>query len=204
MLKALVVAAMSLMLGFSTSAASAATLQAKAILHADKPGAQISRSVYGQFSEHLGGGIYDGIWVGEDSPIPNVRGIRSDVVAALKALKTPLVRWPGGCFADEYHWRDGIGPRAQRPVRKNNWWGDAPETNAFGTHEFMDFVEQIGAEAYVSVNVGSSAPREISSSSNIGKATCSPAFRGRPTADATAVSPKPGSMRNGCTRSRPA
>jgi alpha-N-arabinofuranosidase len=161
MLKALAVTVISLTLGLSTHAAIAETLQAKAILHADKPGPQISRNLYGQFSEHLGGGIYDGIWVGEDSPIPNVRGIRSDVVAALKAIRTPLVRWPGGCFADEYHWRDGIGPRAQRPVRKNNWWGDAPETNAFGTHEFMDFVEQIGAEAYVSVNVGSSTPREM-------------------------------------------
>src|SRR5687768_16350169 len=161
MLKALAVTVISLTLALSTHAAIAETLQAKAILHADKPGPQISRNLYGQFSEHLGGGIYDGIWVGEDSPIPNVRGIRSDVVAALKAIRTPLVRWPGGCFADEYHWRDGIGPRAQRPVRKNNWWGDAPESNAFGSHEFMDFVEQIGAEAYVSVNVGSSTPTEM-------------------------------------------
>ena len=145
----------------AATSATAATLQAKAVLQADKPGPQISRNVYGQFSEHLGGGIYDGIWVGEDSAIPNVRGIRSDVVQALKAIKTPMVRWPGGCFADEYHWRDGIGPRGQRPVRKNNWWGGAAETNAFGTHEFMDFVEQIGAEAYVSINVGSSTPTEM-------------------------------------------
>jgi alpha-N-arabinofuranosidase len=142
----------------SAEPSTAATLQAKATLHADQPGAQISRNIYGQFSEHLGGGIYDGIWVGEKSSIPNVRGIRTDVVEALKAIKTPMVRWPGGCFADEYLWRDGIGPRDQRPVRKNNWWGGAAETNAFGTHEFMDFVEQIGAEAYISINVGSSNP----------------------------------------------
>lgn len=161
MLKSLATAVVLLALDLAANAAGAATLHAKATLHADKPGPRISRNIYGQFSEHLGGGIYGGIWVGENSAIPNVRGIRSDVVAALKAIRTPLVRWPGGCFADEYHWRDGIGPRSQRPLRKNNWWGDAPETNALGTHEFMDFVEQIGADAYVSVNVGSATPTEM-------------------------------------------
>ena len=115
----------------------------------------------GQFSEHLGRGIYDGVWVGEDSNIANTRGIRNDVVAALKAIQVPVIRWPGGCFADEYHWRDGIGPRQKRPVRKNNWWGGTPEDNAFGTHEFFDFVEQIGADAYVSANVASSTPSEM-------------------------------------------
>src|SRR5687768_9813135 len=162
MLKALAVTVISLTLALSTHAAIAETLQAKAILHADKPGPQISRNLYGQFSEHLGGGIYDGIWVGEDSPIPNVRGIRSDVVAALKAIRTPLVRWPGGCFADEYHWRDGIGDPAKRGVSINWNWGGAIENNAFGTHEFFDFAEQIGAEAYVSVNVGSGTIKEAS------------------------------------------
>jgi alpha-N-arabinofuranosidase len=161
MCKTLTAALAALAIGLIASSAAAGTLPAKAILQADKPGAVISRNLYGQFSEHLGGGVYDGIWVGEGSAIANVRGIRSDVVAALKALKTPLVRWPGGCFADEYHWRDGIGPRGERPLRKNNWWGGAPESNAFGTHEFMDFIEQIGAEAYVSVNVGSSTPTEM-------------------------------------------
>ena len=141
--------------------ANAETLRADAALKADENGGTISRYIYGQFSEHLGGGIYDGIWVGPDSKIPNVRGIRSDVVAALKDLHVPVVRWPGGCFADEYNWRDGIGPRDQRPVRKNNWWGDAPETNQFGTHEFMDFIDQIGSEAYLSVNVGSSSPKDM-------------------------------------------
>jgi alpha-L-arabinofuranosidase len=126
----------------------------------DQPGPVISRHIYGQFSEHLGSSIYDGVWVGPDSPIPNMRGIRNDVVAALKAIKVPVVRWPGGCFADEYNWRDGIGPAAKRPVRKNNWW-DSVESNAFGTHEFFDFAGQIGADAYLSVNVASSNPREM-------------------------------------------
>jgi alpha-L-arabinofuranosidase len=126
----------------------------------DQPGPVISRHLYGQFVEHLGRGVYEGVWVGPDSPIPNVRGIRSDVVKALKALKVPVVRWPGGCFADEYHWRDGIGPRDKRPVRKNNWW-DSLESNAFGSHEFFDFAQQIGADAYVSINVASSNPTEM-------------------------------------------
>lgn len=126
----------------------------------DQPGPVISRHIYGQFVEHLGTGVYDGVWVGPDSPIPNTRGIRNDVVAALRAIKVPVVRWPGGCFADEYHWRDGIGPRAARPVRKNNWW-DGVESNAFGTHEFFDFAEQIGASPYLSVNVASSSPTEM-------------------------------------------
>lgn len=139
----------------------AKTLQASATLKADQPGAPISRYIYGQFSEHLGRGIYDGVWVGEDSKIPNVRGIRSDVVNALKDAHVPIIRWPGGCFADEYRWRDGIGPRDKRPSRKNNWWGGSPESNAFGTHEFMDFVEQVGADPYVSINAGSSDPTEM-------------------------------------------
>jgi alpha-L-arabinofuranosidase len=126
----------------------------------DKPGPVISRHIYGQFAEHLGRGVYEGIWVGPNSPIPNTRGIRTDVVEALKAIKVPVIRWPGGCFADEYSWRDGIGPASKRPVRKNNWW-DSVESNAFGTHEFFDFAEQIGADAYLSVNVASSTPREM-------------------------------------------
>jgi alpha-N-arabinofuranosidase len=125
-----------------------------------KPGAKIDRNIFGQFAEHLGHGIYDGIWVGPDSTVPNTRGIRNDVVTALRAIKVPNVRWPGGCFADEYHWRNGIGP--QRAVTLNPNWGGVIEPNRFGTHEFMDFLEQIGAEAYVSVNVGSGSPREAS------------------------------------------
>jgi len=131
-------------------------------VEAAKPGDVIDRNIFGQFAEHLGSGIYGGIWVGKDSPIPNVRGIRSDVVAALKAIKVPNVRWPGGCFADEYHWRDGIGAADKRRVQVNTNWGSVPESNAFGTHEFMDFAEQIGADPYVSVNLGSGSPAEAS------------------------------------------
>ena len=121
-------------------------------------GAKINRNIFGQFAEHLGHGVYGGIWVGADSRIPNTRGIRNDVVAALRAIRVPNVRWPGGCFADEYHWRNGIGP--QRAVTLNPNWGGVIEPNSFGTHEFMDFLDQIGAGAYVSVNVGSGTPRE--------------------------------------------
>jgi alpha-N-arabinofuranosidase len=125
---------------------------------ASKTGAKIDRHIFGQFAEHLGSGVYEGIWVGPGSPIPNTRGIRNDVVAALKAIKVPNVRWPGGCYADDYHWRKGVGPR--RTVTLNPSWGDVVEPNTFGTHEFMDFLGQIGAEAYLSVNVGSGTPQE--------------------------------------------
>jgi len=131
------------------------------VVRADQPGDTISRFVYGQFAEHLGRGIYEGIWVGEDSDIPNTRGFRDDVIAALKELQIPVIRWPGGCFADEYNWRDGIGPRDERPVRINTHWGWVDETNAFGTHEFFDLVEMLGSEAYIAGNVGSGSPREM-------------------------------------------
>ena len=123
-----------------------------------RAGAKIEHNIFGQFAEHLGHGVYEGIWVGPDSRIPNTRGIRNDVVAALKALRVPDVRWPGGCFADDYHWRKGIGP--QRTVTLNPNWGGVIESNTFGTHEFMDFLDQIGAEAYLSVNVGSGTSQE--------------------------------------------
>ncbi len=128
-------------------------------LDSTHPGPLIDRNIFGQFAEHLGSGIYGGIWVGKDSPIPNVRGIRSDVVAALRDLHVPNVRWPGGCFADEYHWRDGIGPAAARKAAVNASWGGV-ESNSFGTDEYMDFINQIGSDAYVSVNVGSGTPAE--------------------------------------------
>ena len=130
------------------------------VVQADQPGAVINRDIFGQFAEHLGQGIYGGIWVGKDSSIPNVRGIRSDVVAALRAIKVPVVRWPGGCFADRYNWRDGVGPAAKRPARLNAVWGGVVEPNTFGTPEFMDFADQIGAEAYISVNVGSGTAQQ--------------------------------------------
>ena len=138
-----------LALSLSTAPAQepAAVFNASLVVKANQPGAVINRNIYGQFSEHLGHCIYEGVWVGEDSPIPNTRGIRNDVVAALKKLKVPVLRWPGGCFADEYHWKDGIGPRDQRPSMINTHWGGVVENNAFGTHEFMDFCAQIGAAA---------------------------------------------------------
>jgi alpha-N-arabinofuranosidase len=144
----------------ATAQAQAAASPGSLTVIADQPGPVINRDIFGQFSEHLGHGIYGGIWVGKDSRIPNVRGIRSDVVAALRAIKVPVVRWPGGCFAEKYHWRDGIGPADERPVTLNSIWGGATEPNSFGTHEFMDFAKQIGAEAYVSVNIGTGSARE--------------------------------------------
>ena len=143
--------------GILTAPATAADKVALSV-DVSKAGAKIDRNIFGQFAEHLGHGVYEGIWVGPDSNVPNTRGIRNDVVAALKALKVPNVRWPGGCFADEYHWRKGIGP--QRVVTLNPNWGGVMELNTFGTHEFMDFLDQIGSEAYVSVNVGSGTPQE--------------------------------------------
>ncbi|MBN1294890.1 MAG: alpha-N-arabinofuranosidase [Candidatus Latescibacteria bacterium] len=121
----------------------------------------ISRNIYGHFSEHLGRCIYDGYWIGENSSIPNTRGIRNDIVNALKRSKIPVLRWPGGCFADEYHWKDGIGPRKNRPVMINTHWGGVTENNHFGTHEFLDLCEQLGCEPYICGNVGSGTVREM-------------------------------------------
>ena len=146
--------------GYSAHAQTAATAPIALSVDASQKGPTISRHLFGQFAEHLGRGVYEGVWVGPDSPIPNTRGIRNDVVAALKALKVPNVRWPGGCFADEYHWRNGIGPAAQRRATLNPNWGGVIEPNTFGSHEFMDFADQIGADAYLSVNVGSGTPNE--------------------------------------------
>jgi alpha-L-arabinofuranosidase len=123
---------------------------------------RIDRNIYGHFSEHLGRCIYEGYWVEEDSPIPNVRGIRKDVVAALRKIKVPVMRWPGGCFADEYHWMDGIGPREKRPSMINTHWGGMVENNHFGTHEFMDLCSQLSCEPYICGNVGSGTVQEMS------------------------------------------
>jgi alpha-N-arabinofuranosidase len=142
-------------------ASAAAPASATLVLNASQPGPVINPNIYGQFAEHLGHCIYGGVWVGENSPIPNTRGIRNDVVAALRELHIPNVRWPGGCFADEYHWRDGIGPREQRPKMINTTWGGVVEDNSFGTHEFMDFCDQIGTHPYVCGNVGSGSVREM-------------------------------------------
>jgi alpha-N-arabinofuranosidase len=128
---------------------------------ADEGQTRIHRNIYGHFAEHLGRCIYEGIWVGEDSAIPNIRGIRADVVAALRRIKVPVLRWPGGCFADEYHWRDGIGPRAERPTMVNTHWGGVSENNHFGTHEFMDLCDLLGAAPYICGNVGSGTVQEM-------------------------------------------
>jgi alpha-N-arabinofuranosidase len=127
---------------------------------------RISRHIYGHFSEHLGRCIYGGLWVGNDpdlaDAVPNTRGIRNDVVAALKRIKIPNLRWPGGCFADEYHWTDGIGPRQERPKMINTHWGGVVEDNSFGTHEFLDLCGQLGCEPYICGNVGSGTVQELS------------------------------------------
>jgi len=133
----------------------------KLVIHADSPGDIIRPEIYGHFAEHLGRCIYEGFWVGRDSNIPNTRGIRNDVVEALKKIDVPVIRWPGGCFADEYHWRDGIGPAEQRHAMVNTHWGMVTENNHFGTHEFMDLCEMLGCEAYISGNVGSGTPEEM-------------------------------------------
>lgn len=121
---------------------------------------KINKDIYGHFSEHLGRCIYGGIYVGKDSPIPNINGFRKDVVEAFKAIKLPVLRWPGGCFADTYHWMDGIGPQEGRKKIVNVHWGGVTEDNSFGTHEFLDFCELVGCDAYVSVNVGSGTVEE--------------------------------------------
>jgi alpha-N-arabinofuranosidase len=166
------------------TAATANTL----VIHADQGRNTISRNIYGQFSEHLGHCVYEGIWVGDDRAISarpavhgaenlrsaraaragtptvhisNTRGIRNDVVAALRKIQVPVLRWPGGCFADEYHWKDGIGPREQRPEMINTHWGGVVENNHFGTHEFLDFCGQIGAAPYICGNVGSGSMEEM-------------------------------------------
>ncbi|MBD3413537.1 MAG: alpha-N-arabinofuranosidase [Candidatus Aminicenantes bacterium] len=132
------------------------------IINADQGQLKISRHIYGHFSEHLGRCIYGGYWVGEHSPIKNTRGIRDDVVAALRKIKVPVLRWPGGCFADEYHWKDGVGPPSERPTLVNTHWGGVTENNHFGTHEFLDLCRQIGCEPYICGNVGSGTVKEMS------------------------------------------
>ena len=151
-----------LLAGLALAAASNVYAEATAQLEIDakRPGPVINRNIYGQFSEHLGHCIYDGIWVGKDSPIPNTHGYNTAVLEALRKLQVPVLRWPGGCFADEYHWRDGIGPQEKRPSMYNSHWGGVVEDNHFGTHEFLDMCEMLGIEPYVCVNVGSGSVEE--------------------------------------------
>lgn len=131
------------------------------IVNVDQGTHTISKHIYGQFSEHLGRGIYEGIWVGEESDIPNTQGIRNDVLEALRNLNVPNLRWPGGCFADEYHWRDGIGDPAQRARMINTHWGGVVENNRFGTHEFLLLCELLDTEPYICGNVGSGTVEEM-------------------------------------------
>jgi alpha-N-arabinofuranosidase len=133
---------------------------ASGTVHLERPGPVIDAAVHGQFMEQLGTGIDGGIWVGPGSPIPNTRGYRNDVLHALKELQVPVLRWPGGCYADIYQWRSGIGPTSQRPVTLNRWWGNKEEDNAFGTHEFFEFAELVGAKTYLNINLGTGTPRE--------------------------------------------
>ncbi|MCD7764529.1 MAG: alpha-N-arabinofuranosidase [Lachnospiraceae bacterium] len=135
---------------------------AKLMIHADHVLNKIDKEIYGHFSEHLGRCIYEGLYVGEDSPIENVNGMRTDVVEALKEIRVPVLRWPGGCFADEYHWKDGIGPKENRKKMINTHWGGVVEDNSFGTHEYFELCRQLGCETYVNGNVGSGTVREMS------------------------------------------
>jgi len=146
------------MIAMSVSAQSSTS---KIMIHTDQGKQVINKEIYGQFAEHLGTCIYGGIWVGENSPIPNTKGYRNDVLNALKELQIPVLRWPGGCFADEYHWMDGVGPREKRPKMVNNNWGGVVEDNSFGTNEFLNLCEILGCEPYLSGNVGSGTVEEM-------------------------------------------
>ena len=135
---------------------------AKYYINAGIRKSRINKEIYGHFSEHLGRCIYEGLYVGEDSEIPNVNGMRTDVVEALKEIRVPVLRWPGGCFADEYHWKDGIGPKETRKKMINTHWGGVVEDNSFGTHEFMELCRQLGCETYVNGILGSGTVQEMS------------------------------------------
>ncbi len=134
----------------------------KIIINTKNKKSKINKNIYGHFSEHLGRCIYEGLYVGKDSKIPNVNGMRSDVVEALKKIKVPVLRWPGGCFADEYHWKDGIGTKENRKKIINTHWGGTVEDNSFGTHEFMELCNQLNCEPYINANVGSGTVQEMS------------------------------------------
>ncbi|MDO3695340.1 alpha-L-arabinofuranosidase C-terminal domain-containing protein [Wenyingzhuangia sp. chi5] len=130
-------------------------------LNVDEKAPVISKHIYGHFAEHLGRCIYDGFYVGDSSSIANTNGVRNDIVEALKELQIPNLRWPGGCFADTYHWKDGIGPKKDRPTIVNTWWGGVTEDNSFGTHDFLNMCELLGTEPYLSGNVGSGTVQEL-------------------------------------------
>jgi alpha-N-arabinofuranosidase len=149
--------------GFSVSVFNSYCQTATIQLKESESKTVINKNIYGHFAEHLGHCIYDGIYVGDSNRvIPNTAGIRNDIVAALKKLKVPVLRWPGGCFADTYHWKDGVGPRKDRPSMINIWWGSVTENNSFGTHDFLNMCELIGADPYLAGNVGSGTVQELS------------------------------------------
>ncbi len=145
----------------SRTGTAAAARSAEARILTDAEIGTIRPELHGHFAEHLGSCVYGGLWVGEGSPIPNIQGFRKQAVEYLRALGVPVLRWPGGCFADDYHWRDGIGPREKRPRRVNIHWGNYTEDNSFGTHEFVALCRAIGAEPYFAGNVGSGTPQEL-------------------------------------------
>src|SRR5581483_6767678 len=140
---------------------SAAVEPQRVTIHTADETGTVKPELHGHFAEHLGSCVYRGLWVGKKSSIPNINGYRKQAVEFLKALGIPVLRWPGGCFADDYHWRDGIGPLARRPRSVNIHWGTYTEDNSFGTHEFIGLCRLIGAAPYLAGNVGSGSPREL-------------------------------------------
>lgn len=136
---------------------------ATVVLHISEAKSIINKNIYGHFAEHLGHCIYDGLYIGDSARvIPNTDGVRNDIILALRKLKVPVLRWPGGCFADTYHWKDGVGPKKERPAMINKWWGGVTENNSFGTHDFLNMCERIGADPYLAGNVGSGSVQELS------------------------------------------
>jgi len=135
--------------------------ETKITVREDQNAPKISKHIYGHFAEHLGRSIYDGFYVGDTSAIPNKEGVRTDIIKALKEIQIPNLRWPGGCFADTYQWKDGIGPQEERPTMVNSWWGGVTEDNSFGTHNFLNLCEELGAEPFISGNVGSGTVKDF-------------------------------------------
>jgi len=135
--------------------------QTTIVFQADNGKEKINKNIYGHFAEHLGHCIYGGFYVGDTSSIPNTNGVRNDIIEALKKLKVPCLRWPGGCFADTYQWKNGIGPKNKRPVIVNRWWGGVTEDNSFGTHDFLNMCKEIGADPYLAANVGSGTVQDL-------------------------------------------
>ena len=136
--------------------------QTTIVLQADLGKDKINKNIYGHFAEHLGNCIYNGFYVGDTNKIiPNTNGVRNDIIDALRKLKIPVLRWPGGCFADTYHWKDGVGPKKNRPAIVNRWWGGVTEDNSFGSHDFLNMCELIGAQPYLAGNVGSGTVQEL-------------------------------------------